>query len=773
MNMRHIRFPGPMLELIAAAEAAIRQIPPAFPLTATVAVNPWLGQTRENRATAAARLARTAGARLTRPRADYAAMMADGRIGAADLDAAACAAGLDPHALRKAAALPDAPLAPAPTIADLARNATGTDWPDMVAERIGLWAATHFDAGQALWPAPEGEVFASWRAFATRDLTPDIFGLPGFSARAAALPDDPRMAFAAACDRLDLRAEAAPGYLHRLLATLEGWAQMVRGRGWVAERDGGQDRESFALLAIRLTWDAVLLEAHPDLAPAWAEAQAAHAAPLVPSDALRHDLALQDAADRAAERRLVETLAAPAPAPPPETRPALQAAFCIDVRSEVFRRAMETVDAEVRTIGFAGFFGLPLAHRPVASDVMEARGPVLLPTGPETVAAQPADADMAARVRLRLARAWGRFRMATVSAFAFVEAAGPLYAGKLLRDATGSPQPCRPDPLPVTRMSLVDRVAAAGSILRAMSLTEGFAPVVLIAGHGARVVNAPFASALQCGACGGHAGDANARLLVSFLNDRAVRAGLGEEGIVIPADTLFVAGLHDTVSDEVALLDAPQDAGLGRLRAVLARAAALARTERAARLPRADRPDALPARGADWAELRPEWGLAGCAAFVAAPREATRGRDLGGRAFLHSYDHRADRDFGILELILTAPVVVASWIALQYHGSSVAPAVFGSGNKLLHNVTGGIGVIEGSGGHLRAGLPWQSVHDGETLRHKPLRLAVVVAAPTEAIAGVLGKHPEVRALFDNGWLALMAMDDAGRIAARWQGGGWR
>ncbi|SBV53028.1 hypothetical protein XBLMG947_3831 [Xanthomonas bromi] len=30
------------------------------------------------------------------------------------------------------------------------------------------------------------------------------------------------------------------------------------------------------------------------------------------------------------------------------------------------------------------------------------------------------------------------------------------------------------------------------------------------------------------------------------------------------------------------------------------------------------------------------------------------------------YDWRCDEGFGVLELILTAPVVVASWISLQY-----------------------------------------------------------------------------------------------------------
>jgi hypothetical protein len=54
----------------------------------------------------------------------------------------------------------------------------------------------------------------------------------------------------------------------------------------------------------------------------------------------------------------------------------------------------------------------------------------------------------------------------------------------------------------------------------------------------------------------------------------------------------------------------------------------------------------------------------------------------------------------VLELIMTAPVVVASWISLQYYGSSVAPEAFGGGNKLIHNVVGGIGVVEGNGGSL-------------------------------------------------------------------------
>ncbi|CAN0604393.1 unnamed protein product, partial [Ectocarpus sp. 12 AP-2014] len=163
-------------------------------------------------------------------------------------------------------------------------------------------------------------------------------------------------------------------------------------------------------------------------------------------------------------------------------------------------------------------------------------------------------------------------------------------------------------------------------------------------------------------------------------------------------------------------------------------------------------------RSRDWSEVRPEWGLAGCAGFVAAPRSLTRRVDLDGRSFLHSYDYRQDKDFSVLELIMTAPMVVASWISLQYYGSTVDNERFGSGNKTLHNVVGGsVGVLEGNGGDLRVGLPLHSVHDGQRFVHEPQRLSVFLAAPIAAINTILERHEHVRHLVDNGWLHLFAI----------------
>lgn len=779
--------------ILQAADRAARAIPPLWPLASSVAVNPFLGQIGEPLAIAAARLRRNGGIALTMPRAWYAAQLRSGEIADADLQAAldAAPAQLRPATLAalKQAARAERPKPQAiPTVAELARDLAAVDWPRLVEDRISHFAAAFYDQGQALWVGapPARGAWAAWRAVAMHDLTPEIVGLEGFAQTVADAPADAEAALAECVSSLGLPEAALESYFHRLLSTLGGWAQVARHRLWQAELSGGTDGAVTDLLAIRIAWEAALLRQYRTaLDPQWRAALAAHAelAAASPDDIV--DAILQEAAERAAQRRLQALLAAKPAAPTTTDRPALQMAFCIDVRSEVFRRALESVDPGIRTLGFAGFFGLGIGHRRFASDVVEARLPVLLKPGLLTCSgtATPATekADVTARIAARAKRAWGRFKLAAISSFAFVEAAGPLYGAKLLSDGLAlkrHPAPNDPAPRPAASLDAGTKIAMAASVLKAMSLTGGFARLVLLAGHGANTVNNPHASALHCGACGGYSGEVNARLLAGLLNDREVRSGLRDQGIAIPDDTLFVGALHDTTTDALTLYadDHPAPAHAADLAQAgrwLKAAGVRARAERALRLPGAASGRDVQRRARDWAQLRPEWGLAGCQAFIAAPRARTAGHDLAGRAFLHDYDWRRDQGFGVLELILTAPVVVASWISLQYYGSSVAPDLFGAGNKLLHNVTGGIGVVEGNGGLLRVGLPWQSVHDGEALTHEPLRLSVLVEAPREAIAAILERHPGVRALFDNRWLHLFALDDQGRRTWRYAGDlGW-
>ena len=771
--------------LAKAVDAAARAIPPAWPLASSVAVNPYLGQANEDLATVSARLARVAGARATMPRRWYLEQIASGTILDEDLNGALdCApAGQAPASLGALKALvqgPDIEPVSLKTVAQLAAEVSGLDWPGLISERVGGWMAAYVDEGQALWAAPKGRgAYGAWRAVSTHDLTPEILGLSGFAMHVSEASESAGDALARAVQTLGLSQAGQETYFHQLLTATGGWAQFARFKLWQAELGGGTDETLTDLLAIMLIWEEVLFERYGNLfADAWSEICVQHAAPVVPTPAQAADAILQEAADRSAQRLLAATLASPS-VEARDGRPALQAAFCIDVRSEVFRRALEAINPDVQTIGFAGFFGLAASHRRFASDVDELRLPVLLNPGVHSISGGPETAadDQSARFRSRARRAWGRFKLAAVSSFAFVEATGPVYVGKLIGDALGRAH-SHPQHDPAPRfdppLDLAARTKAAESVLRAMSLTTNFARLVLLAGHGAKVVNNPHASGLHCGACGGYSGEVNARLLAGLLNDGDVRAGLAAQGIDVPADTLFVAALHETTTDEVTLYVADQPISshrqdLDQAAAWLAAAGKLARGERALRLPRADHEGQISRRSQDWAEIRPEWALAGCKAFIAAPRQRTSGKTLQGRAFLHDYDWQADKDFGVLELIMTAPVVVASWISLQYYGSTVAPQTFGGGNKLLHNVTGGIGVVEGNGGLMRAGLPWQSVHDGEKLVHDPLRLSVCIEAPREAMADILQRHDGVRALFDNRWLHLFALDETGRMAWRYAG----
>jgi uncharacterized protein YbcC (UPF0753/DUF2309 family) len=769
--------------LISACDTAARAIPPAWPLASSVAVNPFLGQATETLAQAGARLARVGGVPVTMPRSWYNTRIADGTIIDADIIAALSAqtgADLPDLAQIKALAQTDAVTPTAqPTIADLAAEVSGIDWPGIFADRFGGWAAGYFDQGQALWAAPRRRgAYDAWRQYATHDLTPEIAGLKGFGQFVSATPDTADEAKLSAVNRLGLSEDALETYLHQLLFSLGGWAQVARYHLWQAELLGKDDQIITDILTVQLLWEDALLAQYEDqIGDHWLAVKAAHAARVVADADLIANAILQEAWERAVQRGLVEMFTAPALATS-EGRPALQAAFCIDVRSEVFRRSLEAVDPRIRTLGFAGFFGLTASHKGFASDVEELRLPVLLNPGvTSTSKGDDAEGDQTARFKARAHRAWGRFKLAAVSSFAFVEATGPIYAGKLVRDALNlapNAVPAGPAPRLDPALDLGAQTDAAESILRAMSFTDNFARLVVLAGHGANVVNNPFASGLQCGACGGYSGEVNARLLAGLLNSTEVRDGLVARGIVVPKDTLFVAALHDTTTDEITLytqdcVSSAHSVDLKKAGDWFKSAGSVTRGERALRLPRAADHTDVTRRSRDWAETRPEWALAGCKAFVAAPRHRTAGKSMEGRAFLHDYDWANDKGFGVLELIMTAPVVVASWISLQYYGSTVAPETFGAGNKLLHNVTGGIGVVEGNGGTLRAGLPWQSVHEGEAYAHDPLRLSVCIEAPREAMSEVLKKHDGVRALFDNRWLHLFALDESGRIAWRYEG----
>lgn len=820
--------------LLEAVSAACGKIAPLWPLKHFVAVNPFLGFAGQSFAATCATLRRVARADMLMPRGFYRQALADGAMDDRDLEAALAAmpegAGrpADVQALRQALArdpLGTRPRAVVATVAEILdtlaagdRQASRTSF---MIDEISRWCAAYFDEGQANWRLPSRHLhpYPAWRASMRHDRNPEAMGIRGFREAVADLPDDPVETIATVVRNLGIPARAVPDYLHRALFDIGGWAAYARYLVWQNELHGRQDDTLIHLLAIRVAWGYALFLERTD--PAFAEAwrRAMDEAALLPQDGrpgddpdLAVDLILQEAYEAGYQRRLLSSLAAgsgrtghPDPA---GGRRKLQAAFCIDVRSEVYRRALETACPEAETVGFAGFFGFPIEYVPIGRVTGGAQCPVLLkPAFVVCEAVKHASEEEETEIlglrllRRRAAKAWKSFKTSAVSSFTFVETAGLLFGAKMLSDGAGLTRTVSdPDTDGLDRATIGrvgprltprtvagrqtgftdgQRVAMAEAVLRAMSLTDDFARLVMLAGHGSTTVNNPHASGLDCGACGGHTGEANARVAAAILNDPGVRAGLKERGIEVPEDTWFIGCLHDTTTDEITIHDADEVPAshaedLKQLRRWLAQASSLARMERSALLGLSPRTPGVHAavigRSRDWAQVRPEWGLAGNAAFIAAPRGRTFGIDLGGRAFLHNYDWRKDAGFGVLTLIMTAPLVVASWINLQYYGSTVNNRVFGSGNKVLHNVTGTLGVLEGNAGDLKVGLPWQSVHDGRRFVHEPLRLNAFIEAPVQAIDEVIAKHETVRNLVDNAWIHLFAISESGRVSHRYRAG---
>jgi hypothetical protein len=807
-------------ELIrVAVKNAEQRIAPLWSLRNFVAVNPYMGLSEQTFERAAHTMAQRAGATMTAPRAFYAKAIESGRMTDADLEAALEEVEIVEGAPNTVAALREfaknaVPVQydTVPTLADVAHETTGDRWQNIIVESISDWAGAYFDEGQSYWHSPFKDLspYAAWRAEAMIDRTPEVHGIRHFRQTVASLPESPVEAIEAALDSLNVPAAGLETYLHRLLLTIHGWASYARWQRWEAELRDNSDDTITELLAIRLTWELALLKAFntQGLPEAWDAKKQELAEKELDRDiqiALTGDLLLQKAFEKAYQRQLFAQMGT-APRAQSSERKQVQAAFCIDVRSEVFRRALESVGDKIDTIGFAGFFGFAIEYVRLGDEEGGAQCPALLT--PQFVIKETvngaSDGEVTAiteqrTLTQRVTKAWRMFKFGAVACFGFVGPVGLAYMKNLVMDTLGYGRPV-PHPAEfglkketqaqltptiengtlgerIIGMSADQQLEVAEGVLRAMSLTDNFARIVLLAGHGSTTVNNPYATGLDCGACGGHTGEANARVAAQVLNNPHVREGLKERGIEIPEDTVFVAAQHDTTTDEVTIFDKAGIPGthaddIAQLDEQLKAAGKLARAERASLLnirsgENVDK--AVMRRSTDWSQVRPEWGLAGCAAFIVAPRERTAGIDLDGRSFLHSYDWQQDEGFGVLELIMTAPMVVASWINLQYYASTVDNRVFGSGNKVLHNVVGTLGVLEGNGGDLRVGLPWQSVHDGDKYIHEPLRLNVMIEAPIDAMNNIIEKHDNVRELVDNGWLYLFALDDNGEVTHQYAG----
>ena len=466
--------------------------------------------------------------------------------------------------------------------------------------------------------------------------------------------------------------------------------------------------------------------------------------------------------------------------------PQAQLVFCLDTRSELLRRTLEQT-GDYETFGAAGAFGITMDYQHPETKLTVKSSPAMATS--LYVVEEHAQIDQLAAVKAYKSK-WQenggytyflkRLKNILPSAFGFVEGSG-IYYGLLILMRLFFPNAAQRLSLkhhpayediynphlykigPNQTKEEVDIVEKA-AILKGLLDSCGwsaFAPIIILTGHGSHSTNNPFASSLDCGACAGHPGKRNARMMATIANDKAVRQALEDQyDIKIPEETIFVAAEHITSTDEVTLFDSQVPAAykerLEQIKADLLKVKHQMTTIRLNESTKAA--DLAKVKSNSWSESRPEWGLSGHAGYIIGPRSLTAHGSFQD-CFLSSYDWKLDKDGSILKGIMQGPLVVVQWISNHYYFSTVANNTLGGGSKITLNITGKHGAIQGNGSDLKMGLPLQSVMaTDDSAYHKPIRLTTIIQAPSRFVEQILLADEKLKALLDNGWIHLMIMD---------------
>lgn len=485
---------------------------------------------------------------------------------------------------------------------------------------------------------------------------------------------------------------------------------------------------------------------------------------------------------------------------PGPARLAAQVFFCIDEREESIRRHLEEVDSEIETFGAAGFFGVAMNY----AGIDDAGGMALCPVvvkPQHAVVERPAEGHQESLERrtamrrfwAKSAREWflasrslvrGWLGATVLGLFSLFPLAArilsPRLYGKLMGWLNNAILPEPRTELAFMRsddsghekaegllqgFSVQEKVDRVAGVLGPAGLRKGMAKMVVVLGHGSTSLNNPHESAYDCGACGGRRGGPNARLFAGMANHPAVRNGLRERGIVIPEDTWFVGGYHDTCNDNIDLFDlelVPEThlADLARVRESLDQARARSAHERARRFEAASRSldvagglRHVQERAEHLGEPRPECGHCTNAVTYIGRRATTRKLFLDRRAFLVSYDATLDAANDALASLLGTVIPVCAGISLEYFFSFVDNEGYGCGTKLPHNVTGLFGVMNGYESDLRTGLTWQMVEI-----HEPVRNLFIVETTRERVLEAIRRSPLNWEFLSNRWIRLAVQD---------------
>ncbi|MDB5246954.1 MAG: hypothetical protein JWQ40_1348 [Segetibacter sp.] len=465
--------------------------------------------------------------------------------------------------------------------------------------------------------------------------------------------------------------------------------------------------------------------------------------------------------------------------PAPKQR-SFQAMFCIDERECSLRRHIEFVDPACETLGTPGFFTVEFFMQPQNAkfydklcpapvtpkylikeyDVKKERKHELLYTNKTHTffGGFISTLTLGFLAAVRLVQTIFRPKMspAISNAFTHMNKEGKLtIENKSLEDRENGLQ---------IGFTIDEMTARVEGLLRGIGLVKDFAPIVYAIAHGSSSANNPHHGAHDCGACSGRPGSVNSRVLSFMANHPKVRELLQERGIVIPTETQFVGGLHDTAADQMEFYDeevlTKENAERHKKNIELfEKALDLNAKERSRRFASINTKKSLRhvrkeilKRSVSMFEPRPELGHGTNTLCIIGSRQLTKGLFLDRRAFLNSYDYKTDPEGKLLTGIMRPIGPVCGGINLEYYFSRVDNYKLGAGTKLPHNVMGLIGVANSSDGDLRPGLPLQMIEV-----HDPVRLMTIVEHYPEVVLKVIQSAPEMYEWYINEWVHIIAI----------------
>ena len=444
----------------AVVESACKRIAPTWPLDQFIAVNPYWGFLSEPIRTVAERIESYSGSRMVMPRAFYREQWKVGSLRAEHLQKALERSELRISIMELLLHLeeesPTAPRVPLITsIADSERDLLhGMSISDFVTHNVSQHCASYFDHCQSSWGTPRHSSLykVGWNTRETDRRPWLLMGVHRLRHYALSLPVEPLVLIEKALQILPVPPEERTDYLTALLMSLNGWASWCAYERWQANLFKRTMTTSSSCW--RFVWPGSNLRSNTCSTLKCPH----HGRPdgrwfaiggNVWMRTMSVDWIFQEALEISYQSQLCQSLKSDlsGSSVEPPTTPDVQAVFCIDVRSEVFRRALEGCSDSIQTLGFAGFFGLPISYSPLGTSGQRPQLPGLLAPKlcvTDTTGSEETDQLSITKVRqyLDLKSVWKDFRSSATSTFTFVECLGLFYAGSLLkRTVNMNPKP--------------------------------------------------------------------------------------------------------------------------------------------------------------------------------------------------------------------------------------------------------------------------------------------------------------------------------------------